>query len=130
MSEPQMQGTIGATPDALRSAADTVAAAAAPSAVTATHDLTGDGRADIAGLWEDGVYVALNQGDGTFKPAAVPCAPLVLPPAGGGSCGTPASLRVTPPRRQQLRRQRRVACRPAPTHRRRPRISRRLAGGN
>ncbi len=54
MSEPQMPGTIEATPDALRSSADTIAAAVAPSAVTATHDLTGVGRADIAGFWEDG----------------------------------------------------------------------------
>lgn len=31
-------------------------------------DLTGDGRADIIGFKDDGVYVALNEGNGTFKP--------------------------------------------------------------
>jgi hypothetical protein len=30
-------------------------------------DLTGDGRADIVGFGDDGVYVALNKGDGTFR---------------------------------------------------------------
>ena len=32
-------------------------------------DLTGDGRADIVGFGNAGVYVALNNGDGTFQPA-------------------------------------------------------------
>ncbi len=32
-------------------------------------DLTGDGRGDIVGLGDDGVWVALNHGDGTFRPA-------------------------------------------------------------
>jgi hypothetical protein len=32
-------------------------------------DLTGHGRADIVGLHDDGVYTALNNGDGTFAPA-------------------------------------------------------------
>jgi FG-GAP-like repeat len=32
-------------------------------------DLTGDGRADIVGFGEDGVWVSLNNGNGTFKPA-------------------------------------------------------------
>ena len=32
-------------------------------------DLTGDGRADIIGFADAGVYVSLNKGDGTFKPA-------------------------------------------------------------
>jgi len=32
-------------------------------------DLTGDGRADIIGLGNDGVGIALNNGDGTFKAA-------------------------------------------------------------
>ena len=31
-------------------------------------DLTGDGRADILGFGNRGVYVALNKGDGTFHP--------------------------------------------------------------
>ena len=31
-------------------------------------DLTGDGRADIVGFGDDGVYTALNNGDGTFQP--------------------------------------------------------------
>ncbi len=31
-------------------------------------DLTGDGRADIVGFGNAGVWVALNNGDGTFKP--------------------------------------------------------------
>ena len=30
-------------------------------------DLTGDGRADIVGFGDAGVFVALNNGDGTFK---------------------------------------------------------------
>ncbi|HXG80275.1 MAG TPA: alkaline phosphatase family protein [Sphingomicrobium sp.] len=32
-------------------------------------DLTGDGRADIIGFGEDGVWVALGNGNGTFQPA-------------------------------------------------------------
>ena len=32
-------------------------------------DLTGDGRADIIGFADAGVYVSLNNGGGTFKPA-------------------------------------------------------------
>jgi hypothetical protein len=32
-------------------------------------DLTGDGRGDIVGFGDDGVWVALNHGDGTFEPA-------------------------------------------------------------
>ena len=31
-------------------------------------DLTGDGRADIVGFEYEGVFVALNNGDGTFQP--------------------------------------------------------------
>jgi phospholipase C len=31
-------------------------------------DVTGDGRADIVGIGDDGVYVALSNGDGTFQP--------------------------------------------------------------
>src|SRR5918998_1042863 len=31
-------------------------------------DLTGDGRADVVGVGEAGMYVALNNGDGTFGP--------------------------------------------------------------
>src|SRR6266508_2540078 len=31
-------------------------------------DITGDGRADILGFGFDGVWVALNKGDGTFAP--------------------------------------------------------------
>ncbi|MBK8260336.1 MAG: VCBS repeat-containing protein [Nannocystis sp.] len=30
-------------------------------------DLTGDGRADIIGFGDGGVWVSLNQGDGTFR---------------------------------------------------------------
>jgi len=32
-------------------------------------DVTGDGRADIVGFGNAGVYVSLNNGDGTFQPA-------------------------------------------------------------
>jgi FG-GAP-like repeat len=32
-------------------------------------DITGDGRADIVGFGNDGVWVALSNGDGTFQPA-------------------------------------------------------------
>src|SRR5215510_14305431 len=35
-------------------------------------DLTGDGRADIVGFGDAGVYVALNNGDGTFTFTPVP----------------------------------------------------------
>jgi hypothetical protein len=35
-------------------------------------DLTGDGRADIVAFGNDGVYIALNQGDGTFAFTPVP----------------------------------------------------------
>ncbi len=31
-------------------------------------DLTGDGRADIIGFGDDGVWVSLNNGNGTFQP--------------------------------------------------------------
>lgn len=90
MSEPQMPGTIEATLDASRSSGDTTAAVAAPSAVTAAHDLTGDGRADIAGFWGDGVYVAAT---GVTAPSHRRSAPSTTsPPAPGGvSTGTPAS---------------------------------------
>jgi FG-GAP-like repeat len=37
------------------------------SQATATHDLTGDGRADIVGFGDAGVWVALNNGNGTFQ---------------------------------------------------------------
>ena len=38
------------------------------TSVTAAHDLTGDGRADIVGFGDGGVWVSLNNGNGTFKP--------------------------------------------------------------
>jgi hypothetical protein len=36
--------------------------------VSAAHDLTGDGRADVVGFGDAGMYVALNDGNGTFQP--------------------------------------------------------------
>ena len=39
------------------------------TSVTAAHDLTGDGRADIVGFGDAGVWVSLNNGNGIFKPA-------------------------------------------------------------
>ncbi len=38
------------------------------TAVSLSTDLTGDGRADVAGFGEAGMYVALNNGNGTFQP--------------------------------------------------------------
>jgi hypothetical protein len=35
---------------------------------TTTHDLTGGGRADVVGFGNAGMYVALNNGNGTFQP--------------------------------------------------------------
>ena len=32
-------------------------------------DLTGDGKADIVGFGDDGVWTAIGTGDGTFQPA-------------------------------------------------------------
>ena len=34
-------------------------------------DLNGDGRPEIVGFGEAGVYVARNNGDGTFQPAQI-----------------------------------------------------------
>ena len=45
-------------------------------------DLTGDGRADIVGFGNAGVYVALNKGDGTFRAPQ-----LVVPNFGYGAGG-------------------------------------------
>ena len=39
--------------------------------VPLTADLTGDGRADIAGFGDAGVWVSLNNGNGTFKAPAL-----------------------------------------------------------
>jgi hypothetical protein len=38
------------------------------TAVNLSTDLTGDGRADVVGFGEAGMYVALNNGNGTFAP--------------------------------------------------------------
>ncbi|MBS0167837.1 MAG: VCBS repeat-containing protein [Nitrospira sp.] len=40
-------------------------------------DVTGDGKADLVGFWNDGVWIALGKGDGTFDKAN-----LVLPQLG------------------------------------------------
>jgi hypothetical protein len=37
-----------------------------PSHVSYSADLTGDGRADIVGFGDAGVWVSLNNGNGTF----------------------------------------------------------------
>ncbi|WP_208870674.1 FG-GAP-like repeat-containing protein [Streptomyces aquilus] len=37
-------------------------------------DVTGDGRADVVGFGDAGVWVALSNGDGTFQPMAMPIA--------------------------------------------------------
>jgi hypothetical protein len=52
---------------ALRAVAPPGPAALTSGQLTAAHDLTGDGRADIVGFGDAGVQVALNQGNGTFK---------------------------------------------------------------
>jgi subtilisin family serine protease len=39
-----------------------------PTHLTYSADLTGDGRADIVGFGDQGVWVSLNQGNGTFGP--------------------------------------------------------------
>jgi hypothetical protein len=44
-------------------------------------DLTGDGRADIVGFGEAGVWVALNNGNGTFQ------APQMVVPSFGYNAG-------------------------------------------
>jgi len=65
-------------------------------------DLTGDGRADIIGFGDAGVYVALSNGDGTFAFTPVP----VIADFGyeAGGCG---SRNTTTPRRPHRRRPRR-----------------------
>ncbi|HEU4757922.1 MAG TPA: FG-GAP-like repeat-containing protein, partial [Agromyces sp.] len=45
------------------------AGAFADSAAQSTADLTGDKRADIVGFGDQGVWVSLNNGNGTFQPA-------------------------------------------------------------
>jgi hypothetical protein len=39
-------------------------------------DITGDGRADIVGFGDDGVYVSLSNGDGSYQPAQLALADL------------------------------------------------------
>ncbi len=56
-------------------------------------DLTGDGRADIVGFGNAGVWVALNNGNGTFQaPQLVRRRTSAITPADGASICIRASL--------------------------------------
>jgi len=57
-------------------------------------DLTGDGRADIVGFGDDGVYVALGNGDGTFVGRQVPATSATG--RAGGSTSTRGSSPTSP----------------------------------
>ena len=65
-------------------------------------DITGDGRADIVGFGDDGVWTALSNGDGTFQPPQFVLGGLRLRAGAGGSRSTrgcwptsPATARPT-----------------------------------
>ncbi len=53
-------------------------------------DLTGDGRADIVGFGDDGVWTALSNGNGTFQTTTVRQR-LRWGRRGGGSTSTPGT---------------------------------------
>jgi hypothetical protein len=57
-------------------------------------DLTGDGRADIVGFYNEGVHVALNNGDGTFQAPQQVVPNFFGSSAGAGSWDTDKHLRV------------------------------------
>ena len=60
-------------------------------------DLTGDGRADVVGFGDGGVWVSLNNGNGTFAAAAESHRPTsATPPATGGSTSIRGSWPTSP----------------------------------
>ena len=78
-------------------------------------DITGDGRADIVGFGDTGVWTALGNGDGTFQPPRVAAGRLRL--RGRRVAGRPASAvprrhhRRRSGRHRRLRRRRRLDAR-------------------
>ena len=59
-------------------------------------DITGDGKADIVGFGDAGVWTALSNGDGTFQAAQFVLAELRLRARAGGSTSTRASWPTSP----------------------------------
>ena len=59
-------------------------------------DITGDGRADIVGFGDAGVWTALSNGDGSFQAAQFVLADLGFEGGAGGSRSTPACWPTSP----------------------------------
>ena len=59
-------------------------------------DVTGDGRADIVGFGDAGVWVSRNNGYGTFADPTWSSPTSPTPPAAGASTSTPASSPTSP----------------------------------